>query len=284
MYILLISLSFAILFPFIAKFSISLMTTQDLNDPMVRFIPHQFTLDNYIFVYENTSWLLALVQTVVLSLICAGLQVFVSCFIGYGLANFKFRGNKIIFGIILFTMILPPVATRTATYIHFTFFDLYGLIPPLRMVDSMWPMIYLSATGLALKNGLYIFVFRQYFARVPHELSEAAEVDGAGVFRTYFRIILPLASSMMLTVFLLAFAWQWNDSFYSPLFFPKFKVLSNTIFVVSQLGLSGIYAGSQLSSVMINTALIMLIVPLLLLYLFAQRYFIQGIERSGLVG
>lgn len=283
-YILLICLSFTILYPFIAKLAISFMSETDAIDPMVQFLPRDPTLDNFKMVIKETKWFSALLNTTVLSLISGLLQVFVSALVGYGLAKFPFRGNKVIFCIVVFTMIIPPMATRTATYLNFAYFDLYGLIPSIRMLDSMVPVIYMSATGLALKNGLYIFIMRQYFKSVPNELLEAAEVDGAGVFRTYFRIVMPMAANMMLTIFLLSFAWQWTDVFYSPLFFPQFNVLANTVSKVTVITASGVGAGSNLASILVNTATVMLIVPLLLLYLVAQRYFIQGIERSGLVG
>ena len=109
-------------------------------------------------------------------------------------------------------------------------------------------------------------------------------MTGSMVLAVLAGIVMPMAANMMLTIFLLSFAWQWTDVFYSPLFFPQFNVLANTVSKVTVITSSGVGAGSNLASILVNTATIMLIVPLLLLYLVAQRYFMQGIERSGLVG
>ena len=123
-------------------------------------------------------------------------------------------------------------------------------------------------------------MMRQFFQGVPAELSEAAEVDGSGVFKTFFRIILPLSTSMMLTVFLFSFAWSWTDDFYSSLFFTDFNLL-NKIVHVSR----GLFGSQSMSvSIRLNTAALLIVVPLLIVYIIAQKRFVQGIESSGIVG
>lgn len=154
------------------------------------------------------------------------------------------------------------------------------------VTNTFVPFIVLSLGALAFKNGLYIFLLRQFFRGVPDELEESAYMDGSGVFKTFFRIILPLSIPMMVTVFLFAFCWQWTDGFYINLFYNAAK--TNTVFlswefidVPSSLEIS--YAGSALYNTAIrNTCGLLIILPLVILYSFGQRFLVQGIEQSGL--
>ena len=242
----------------------------------------------------------ALWHTALLSLLCALIQTLVACLIGYGLAKFKFKGNKILMGIVVFTMVIPHRTLKLAMAQHFAKFDLFavqawGMKGPIEgifgepavLFNTFWPLILLSVFGLAFKNGLYIYMMRQFFKGVPDELEESAYVDGAGTFRTFFQIIIPLSVPMMITIFLFSFAWQWTDEFYTKLFWnnPEDFYLMPQVYqnIPDSLRLNdGIE--SMYNNIVQNTAGLMIIVPLVILYLFCQRYLVQGIERSGLVG
>jgi multiple sugar transport system permease protein len=151
--------------------------------------------------------------------------------------------------------------------------------------NTYWPLILMSFGGLAFKNGLYIFMLRQFFRGVPDELEESAYIDGYGPFKTFFKIILPISVPMMITVFLFAFSWQWTDNFYVNTFFTTTgpKLMPDIIMIPKQLDTD--YAGKALFETAIrNTCGIMILTPLLVVYLFCQRYLVEGIERSGIVG
>ena len=154
------------------------------------------------------------------------------------------------------------------------------------VTNTFIPFIVLSLGALAFKNGLYIFLLRQFFRGVPDELEESAYMDGSGVFKTFFRIILPLSIPMMVTVFLFAFCWQWTDIFYTNLFY--LEVRTNTFFlswnfidIPSSLKLSS-GAVSLYNTAIRNTCGLMIILPLVILYCFGQKFLVQGIEQSGL--
>ena len=116
------------------------------------------------------------------------------------------------------------------------------------------------------------------------EIEEAASIDGYGIFPTYFKVVLPMSIPMMITIFMFSFSWQWTDTFYSGMFFSELKVLSNTIFTMTSAFHSGNFAGNYSTSSLLQTGVLMAIVPLIIIYIFAQRKIIGGIERSGLVG
>ena len=146
----------------------------------------------------------------------------------------------------------------------------------------------LSLGGLGFKNGLYIFLLRQFFRGVPDELEESAYIDGSGTFRTFLQIILPLSVPMLITVFLFSFSWQWTDNFYVNLFYSANNptvLMPDLLTVPLSLATPGTFAGKALyDSAIVNTAGLMIILPLIVMYIFCQNFLVQGIERSGITG
>jgi len=305
-FVLMLGVSYVILYPFLTKIAGSFMTIEDIVSPTVALVPTSPTLENYRVIGVENHYFEALFNTLVLSLICAFLQTLVACLIGYGLAKFKFKGNKVVMIAVVVTMIIPHIALSTAMSMQFKDFDLFRIFAwnytgpiesifgdTLHLTQSYWPLVILSATGLAFKNGLYIYLMRQFFKGVPDELEESAYVDGANTFRTFFQIIIPLSVPMMITIFLFSFSWQWTDTFYTGICFPTSSQASVMTYLmpnVVSVPLSVIneysnHAGWSLYQPMVlNTAGMMAIAPLIIIYLFCQRYLVQGIERSGLVG
>ena len=299
-FIMMLGVSFVILYPFVAKIAGSFMTKEDVVDSTISLIPKHPTLEIYKYIILENHYFEALLNTATLSLICALIQTMVACLVGYGIAKFRFKGNKLVMGLVVVTMVIPHNAMQLAILKHFTRFDLMTVIAweypgiielltgsTLELSSTFAPMIIMSVFGLAFKNGLYIYLMRQFFKGVPDELEESAYVDGSGVFRTFFQIILPLAIPMMITVFLFSFSWQWTDKFYTNMFFGG---ISDNIYMMHDVyqtppSLRTEYAGAALyENVVQNTGGMMIIAPLIILYLFCQKYLVQGIERSGLVG
>ncbi len=302
-FILMLGVSYVILYPFFARVAGSFMTREDVLDATVSLIPKNFTIDTYKYIIIENHYFEALWHTALIALMCALIQTLIACLIGYGLAKFKFKGNGLIMGAVVFSMIIPHKTLQLAFTQHFTRFDLLtvqswnmkGIIEiitgsTLELTDSFWPLLLISLFGLAFKNGLYIYLMRQFFKGVPDELEESAYVDGSGVYRTFFQIILPLSIPMMITIFLFSFSWQWTDQFYTTLFWIDdtnkfymmpdiYKNIPDTLEQYSALAGWDIY-----SNVIQNTAGILIILPLVVMYLFCQRYLVQGIERSGIVG
>ncbi len=299
-YVLLIGIAYVILYPFIAKVAGSFMSREDFIDVTVKLIPKYPTLDTYKAIITENRYFEAFGNTLIISLLCAVVQMVTTMIIGYGLAKFKFKGNTILFYCVIFTMVVPHQALRLALFQKFRYFDLYGIIETitdlitpgeangitLNLINTYWPLALLSIGGLAFKNGLYIFLMRQFFRGVPDELEEAAYVDGSGVFKTFVRIIVPLSVPMMITVFIFAFSWQWTDDFYTTMFFTRTSnyLMPNIVTVPASLNATGFDAATVYSSAIVNTAALLIILPLLIIYCFCQKYIVQGIERSGIVG
>ena len=295
-FIILLGVSFVIIYPFITKIAGSFMSQDDFIDVTVRLISKNPTLDTYKAIFNELGYWKAFTNTMILSLSCALLQMAVSCLVGYGLAKFKFKGNSIIFLLVILTMVIPHSTLQLSMFMKFRRFDVFGIFsvlgpmlgwkdPFLQLTNTFTPMILLSMTGLAFKNGLYIFLMRQFFLGVPDELEESAYIDGSGTLKTFVKIILPLSIPMLVTVFLFAFAWQWTDEFYTGVFFTNTKTALMPSIVDIPKSLATEYQGQQLFySAIRNTCGLVIIAPLIIIYLFCQRYLVQGIERSGIVG
>ncbi len=297
-FVLLIGISYVILFPFFAKIFGSFMSREDFLDVTVKLIPKYPTLDTYKAIIDGNKYFEALTNTIVLSVLCALIQTFICCLIGYGLAKFKFKGNKLIFLLVIFTMIVPHRTLQLSMFMQFRYFDILGVfgtlgdwlfglpgLTSIDMINSYWPLALLSFGGLAFKNGLYIFMMRQFYNGVPDELEESAYIDGSGTFRTFLQIILPLSIPMMITIFLFAFSWQWTDNFYTTVFFTKAKTVMMPDIVAIPRTLDTEYAAKNLyESAIRNTCGLLILAPLLVMYVFLQKYLIGGIERSGIVG
>ena len=197
-YGLLALLVYVILFPFIAKISASFMSLNDMFDRTVVLIPREPTLDNYRRVIAYTGYLRALGGSFLISGISALAQTFICAMTGYALAKLKGKLSGIVMFLVILTILIPPQVILVPLFLKFRFFDIFGLFSlftgrTINMIDSVAPMTILSLTGFGLKNGLYIFVMRQFFKGVPEELEEAALIDGYGIFRSYLKIVMPIS-------------------------------------------------------------------------------------------
>lgn len=288
-YILLIDIAFVILFPLFSKLSASLMSSSDLYDRTVILIPKNPTLKNYSVVFKESFFLDAAKNTALISLMCAVIQTMICAMTGYGLAKCKSKLAGIVLLCVILTILIPQQIILVPMFLKFRFFDIAGIIELLTgktvtLMNSVWPMVILSVTGLGFKNGLYIFIMRQFYKGIPEEIEEAAWMDGYGIMPTYFKVVLPMSVPMMITIFMFSFSWQWTDTFYSGMFFSELKVLANTIFSMTSTFHSGSFAGNYSTSSLLQTGVLMAILPLVVIYIFAQKKIIGGIERSGLVG
>lgn len=286
-YLLLIGLTYIILYPFIFKILSSFMSNNDLYNPLVIQIPQEWTLSNFKYIFKETEFFSGFFNTLFFALVCAVFSTFSSALVGYGIAKFRFPGVKILFGIIILTMLMPIQTISLPLYTKFRFFDFLGLIKlffdeGIELTNTIWPTLILSLTCLGFRAGIYVILMRQYYLGIPKELIEAAKVDGCDSYRTFFQVILPMAKSMLVVVFSLSFAWQWTDTFYSELLCGGIKFLPTIVNLLNSTMTGAV--NSALQYVYVNAAALLAVVPLLVFYCFFQKNIIQGIESSGIVG
>ena len=315
-FVLIAGLSFVILYPLIRRVSISFMTVKDVFDQSVNLIPREGTLENYTKFIDYIKYPTALLYTVARSAVAGFLQAASCLLIGYGFARFKFKGRGLIFALIIFTMVIPPQVYIMAMFFRFMYFNpLYMFsfnfdgsgtfnlialsstifsqgVPSIAafFLDNM-PLFLLSIFGVGFRNGLFIYMFRQYFRGVPKELEEAAYIDGAGFWKTFTKVMLPGTVPMFVTIFLFGFVWTYNDVIFTQKMNTAESQKQIMAIIINQApdqlqqSLAGASsAENPLGQIYKSVAACLHLAPLIILYLFCQRFFIQSIERSGLVG
>lgn len=294
-FVLLFGLCFMILQPILNKISVSFMTESDLYNPIVVSIPEHFTTDNYKLAAELMNYNKAIVNSLIISLTIAILQIAVCTLVGYGFARFDFPFKKFLFACVILIILIPPQTISSSLFLHFRFFDIFGIFKMIRgeginLRGSAIPYYLMSAGCMGLKNGLYIFLIRQFFRNIPIDMEEAAYVDGCGTLKTFFRIMLPEAKPILTSCFLFAFVWQWTDGFYSKMFLGNTVLVSTGLArLIDSLGayiqrITGVLTTISIaySNCILATGTLMIIVPLIILYLFAQRAFVESISSSGI--
>ena len=294
--LMLFGLCFLILQPILDKISVSFMMERDLYDTTIIVVPRNLTLENYRLSAELLNLNSSLLNTALISLLTAILQIIACTLAGYGFARFEFPLKKFWFACVILVIVIPPQTISSSLYLHFRYFDFLGIFTrltggPINLKGSSLPYVMLSMTAMGLKNGLYIFMIRQYFKSIPLSLEEAAYVDGASTFMTFLRVLLPQAVPILVSCFLFSFVWQWTDVFYTRLFLPTANTMYLSIrlsgmaeslrtYVSTRLGINSPPIGYVMQ--IISTGVLVVIAPLLALYLFAQRWFIESISSTGL--
>ena len=294
-FILLFGLCFLILQPIFNKISVSFMTEQDLFNPIVINIPEHFTTENYKMASDIMDYPHGIVNSLVISITIAFLQIAMCTLVGYGFARFKFPLKNFWFACVILVILIPPQTIASSLHLHFRFFDVLGIIKlitgdTLNLRGSKIPYYLMSAGCMGLKNGLYIYMIRQFFRNIPGDLEEAAYVDGCGTLKTFFVIMLPEAKPILTSCFLFSFVWQWTDGFYSKMFLGTTTLVSTSLArLVDSLGvyiqrISGIKTTVSIaySNCILATGTLMIIMPLIILYLFAQRSFVESISSTGI--
>lgn len=292
--VLIAGLSFVILYPIIQKISTAIKAKTDLYSPIVVWIPEHYSLENFKNAISIMDYWKTLLNTFTLSATTTILTALSCALAGYAFARLKFKGSNLLFASVILTIMVPPTTILIPMYLNLKDFSLMGLIPlitgkSVNLLNSYWPFILTSITANSLKAGLYIFIFRQFFRGIPREVEEAAYMDGASVGQTFLRIMLPNAIPSIITVLLFSFVWQWNDSFFTTTYLTSSNVMSTQL---SSLPYNlSIILGNDASakdpfylSMVQDTGILLAILPLIILYLFVQRYFVESIERTGLVG
>ncbi|MFD0713257.1 carbohydrate ABC transporter permease [Paenibacillus sp. GCM10027626] len=288
--VIIFGICFIILYPILLKLSLAFRDRGDLYDSTVVWIPRNFTLDNVKTMIGYLNYYSAVSNTFFLSIGTSALQLVSCALAGYGFARLKFKGSGILFAIVIFTIVIPPQTLMVPTYLHFRFFDVFGFYELLtgnkgiNLLESFWPFFISSALAMGLKNGLYVFIFRQFFRALPKDLEEAAYVDGAGVFKTFAGVMLPNAVPAIATVMLFSFVWQWNDSYFVTLYMHNSTLLSRMLDLLPGIVRPEHVGGVSHTSLLLNTGTLLGIAPIFILYLFAQKYFVESVERTGLVG
>lgn len=265
MYAGLIILSIFMILPFAWMLSSSFKLPVDIFGFPPKLIPDNPVLTNYIYIFQENNLLGVLQNTVVVSLASTLFSLFFTTLGGYGFAKFEFPGKKMLFALLLATMIIPGAVMMVPSFV---------IMRQLGWVDTFLPLIVPGAA-----NAFGIFFFRQYISTINDELMDAARIDGASEFRIFWSIIMPIIAPGMTSLGLIFFMGSWNN-YLGPLMYLKSPENHTITLAISALsGSAGLTAwGEQMAMSVIS------LVPLLIIFLIFQRQFVEGITAGAVKG
>jgi ABC-type glycerol-3-phosphate transport system permease component len=267
-YLVLILGAFMAVVPFVWMISTSVMSLPDATG--VRFFPSSIHLENYVNAWEEAQFAEYMINSAQIVLITLVGQLTFSILAAYGFARIQFPGRDLIFGILLSTMMIPAMVLIIPNFLTVTWLGRMGPIPWI----NNWPALTVPFMGSVFS----IFLLRQFFAQVPDELFDAAQIDGAGHFRFLTTVVLPLAKAPIMVIIVLSFMGSWNA-----LAWPLLVTNSPDWRPIAVGMLNFVTEAGQEINLMMAGAVIT-IVPILILYFITQKQFTESIARSGLKG
>lgn len=287
---IIVGVGYVILSPVIGMFVNSISSNKDAYNPMVFVLPQYPTLERYQLTIERLDYFTTMGKDLLYTLTLTVLELVVCSMVGYGFARFDFPLKKLLFGCVVVMIVIPSHIIMLPVYMTFRNFDPFGIITAIRgqsgLMGTVAPMYIMTLLGCGVRSGLYIYIFNQFFRGLPKEIEEAALVDGAGVWYTYFRIMLVNAMPAVITVTVFSIVWQFNDTFFAKLFLisqdvvisKKISALQSTIANIDKI------LDVTIQELYLDAGIILVIIPIVIIYCVLQKYFIEGVERSGIVG
>lgn len=281
-YAFVIIIGFVFLYPILQMISSSFMSLDDIVNPLVSWVPRSFYKGNYEKALAVLDYWKSLTSSLYVSIIPALVQMCSCSLVGYGMARFEFPGKKIVFGLILATLIIPTQVTMIPQFLMYK---------QLGILYSIKAYIIPAIFGQGLKSPIFILLFYQFFSQLPKALEEAAKIDGAGNLRIFLKIAVPSAAPAYLLTFLLSMVWYWNDTTMATLYFgseiqtlpmklASFKATFGSLYPLSV----GMDTHNTINEAIEMAGTFLNILPLLIIYFFTQRWFMEGIDKSGITG
>lgn len=287
----LLGLCYLFLFPIFYLLLSTVATPESFLNPNVVWIPTGFTWENIVAAATKIQFFEAAGLSLQNTVLGTAVSLISCALVGYGFARYEFAEKKIMFLLVILTIIIPPQTMLISQFLQYKAFDFGGILGlfgvNLNLLSTSWVFVLPAIFACGLRNGLYIFIFRQFFLGMPKDLEEAAWVDGCNPLMTFVRIIVPSAGNGIITVTLFSFVWHWNDYYYSQMLYTsQLKPLIPMMYMARSNLVSQADRGElafDARGVMCAAGILTLIVPMTL-YIVLQRYFVESIERTGIVG
>lgn len=284
-YFILICIGFVYLEPILEIIAKTFMSSDDVVDPSTTWIPKQLSLENLKIAANVMNFDKTLISTVLFSGAMALMQTFVSALTGFALSRYRFKFKSFWFVMLVLTFIVPvPVLMIPRLMLFVTAQDATGI----QLIGTALPQGLMALFGQGVYSAVLVLIFYTSFNMVPRVLDEAAEIDGASIFKVFWFIVVRVSTSTILVVFLFAFVWNWNETYITGTLLrgniallPTKLSLFNSEFDSAVSAVGGAF---KLNEAYKMAATLLSISPLLLMYAFVQRKFIEGIENTGVTG
>lgn len=288
---IIIGVCYVIMGPVFGIIANSFFSNKDAYSPMVYLIPQTPTLERYEMAIKILDYVPTMLRSLLYAFVLMLLQILTCSMVGYGFARFTFPFKNLLFGCVVIMIVIPTHTIMLPLYMTFRTFDPFGIISAitgssLNLMGGPVPLTLMTALGCGLRSGLYIYIFNQFFRGLPKEIEEAALVDGAGTWYTYFHIMLRNAMPSVITVSVFSLVWQYNDTFYAKLFhLPQSMSIGTRISsLVANIANQYKVMDKTIQNLYLDAGIVLMMIPVVLIYIILQKQFIEGVERSGIVG
>jgi multiple sugar transport system permease protein len=295
--IFLLCMGFVMLYPILFILSGAFKANVDVADLTVIWIPKHFSFQGLTLALAALDYWNSMLKTLEILIPSVAFQLISTLFAAYGFAKFKFKGKNALFALLIFTVIVPIQTIIIPMYVNFTRFDFFGIGRifgfSMNLLNTTAPFYLMSFFGMGIRSGLYIFILIQFFKNMPNELEEAAMIDGCGPFKTFVKVMIPNVIPAIVTILVFSVVWYWNDFYESNMFLSSgFPLSVNLTLMNDILQVTSGNAMPQLNGTdlwlmresVLECGCLLVILPLLIMYIFAQRFFTESIERTGIVG
>jgi multiple sugar transport system permease protein len=274
-------IAYVFIYPIIYMLSKSLMPIEDIINPMVKWLPTAVSTENYAMVLQAFNLREVMFDSFLIASLSTLTIVVSSGLIGFGLARYDFPFKKVMFALILIMFALPPQIMSIPRYVMYNDMGLIG---------SIFSFLIPAFFGQGLNAAIFILIYYQFFRTIPKVLTEAAQIEGAGHFTVFRKIYVPLGGPAILTSTLYAFIWYWNNGALTTLYMGRnyttvmmqLNALKNAL--AEEFPVDKVSGFSPLSEGVLFAGNMIALLPLLVLYVVLQRFFVESIDRAGITG
>lgn len=300
-FFLLIGICYLFLFPILYMLSLAVRHPMTVDDPSIVWLPKAVSLESIKAAAKYLKYKDSFLITFLITAVSTLASVISCSMVGYGLSRFKFKTRNFLFVIVILMIVVPPQLLMIPQFLNYRYFTIAGvltLLGPITGVaninlvegnSAVLTFILPAMFASGLRSGLFIFMFNQFFSGMHKELEEAAKIDGCSAFGTYYKIAIPLSKPAIITVILYSIVWHWNEYYTSSIYFlgeikPLSVMLKNLTNNLVNDNIELVLQSRELLRTYLAAGALLTILPLLIFYVFAQRYFVESIENTGLVG
>ncbi len=294
-YILLLGISYVALFPIIKMLSASLTMPEDYFAGNSGFVPPRPTFENFKNSQSYFPFWKPAKVTILITFTSTIVSVFICSLVGYGLGRYKFKGSNLVYAAVLFTIIMPIQTAQIPLTYYYRWFDFFGIGKlvglftgkdlTVNLLPNLGSFLVPAVFGVGLKSGIFIFLFRQFFAGMSKDLEEAAKLDGCSPFKIYWKVMLPNIIPVLVTVILLSTIYYWNDSLVTGM---SNLTMGRPLMVEVESLITLRMGANQLSAMRLEveyySILLLAVLPLVAVFIFCQKFFVECMDRSGSKG
>lgn len=268
LFILMVTIAIVLIFPYVFMVSKSLMNSVEVINPVVQLFPKKPQYTNYVDLFTESDYLKATLNSIIVVTFNIIVVPLSASLIAFSFAKLEWKGKKFMFAFMMSTMMLPGIVTQIPLYVMYS---------KIGWLDTLKPLMIPNLFG---GGAIYIFLLRQFMRAIPKDLEEAAKIDGAGTFRIYWQIILPLCKPVLIYIVVTVFIANWGD-YYGPLVFMSSSEAPRTLPYLIFLQSTDVNAAANMVHMRMAGSVFLTIVPIILFSIF-QKHLIEGIVMTGI--